>query len=286
MNSKEINNNIKKIGKLMSLESKVSLVGSANVKRNLYYSDYDLFENVKSKSEQLIYNHFKAVFNIIKSSPNVVISDFKLGQNEKGDALRWDYNDINKKSNNGISFNDALKMESIIKLDIIIYINNRFVEVSEVYNIYLNGKSNMNYSKDQVLNELIEDYKELVNDGNYFKSMKRMYSIIKLNDNNDVRLNILIDYFNQPIGLLYRCKSDLETINIILHYNKFTLDQIRNSLQMLKEIVSAYPITNNLEAISKLSNKYKMKQALLKQIKIMKDYINRDAQRFLNSSGI
>ena len=34
MNSKEINNNIKIIGKLKSLESKVNVVGSANVKRN------------------------------------------------------------------------------------------------------------------------------------------------------------------------------------------------------------------------------------------------------------
>ena len=220
MNSKEINNNIKMIGKLMSLESKINIVGSANVKRNLYYSDYDLFENVKGKSEQLIYNHFKAIFNIIKTSPNVVISDFKLGLDEKGESMRWDFSDIMKGEKNGISFKKALKMDSIIKLDIIIYINGRFIEISDVFNIYLNGKSNMNYSKEEVIKELTNDYKELVNDGNYFKSLKRMYSIIKLNDDKDVRLNLLVDYFNQPIGLLYRCKSDLETINIILHYKK------------------------------------------------------------------
>ena len=144
----------------------------------------------------------------------------------------------------------------------------------------------MNYSKDEVINELINDYKELVNDGNYFKSLKRMYSIIKLNDDKDVRLNILVDYFNQPIGLLYRCKSDLETINIILHYNKFTLDQIKDSLQMLKEIVSSYPITNNIEQISTLTNKDKMKIQLTKQIKIIKDYVNKDAKRFLQQTGI
>ena len=136
MNSKEINNNIKIIGKLMSLESKINIVGSANVKRNLYYSDYDLFENVKGKSEQLIYNHFKAIFNIIKSSPNVVISDFKLGLDEKGESMRWDFSDIMKGEKNGISFKKALKMDSIIKLDIIIYINRRFIEISEVFYIF------------------------------------------------------------------------------------------------------------------------------------------------------
>jgi len=284
--NKEINNNIKIIGKLMSLESKINVVGSANVKRNLYYSDYDLFQEVQGKSEQLIYNHFKAVFNIIKSSSNVVISDFKLGKDEKGDALRWDYNDIIKETNNGVSFNDALKMESIIKLDIIIYINGRFIEISETFNIYLNGKPNMNYSKEEVIKNITEDYKELVNDGNYFKSLKRMYSILKLNDDNDTRLNILVDYFNQPIGLLYRCKSDLETINIILHYNKFTLEQIKDSLQMLKELISSFPIDNNLEMISTLTNKDKMKIQLTKQIRIIKDYVNASAKRFLQQTGI
>ena len=284
--NKEINNNIKIIGKLMSLESKINVVGSANVKRNLYYSDYDLFQKVQGKSEKLIYNHFKAVFNIIKSSSNVVISDFKLGKDDKADALRWDFNNIMKGENNGVSFNDALKMESIIKLDIIIYINGRFIEVSEVYNIYLDGKPNMNYSKEEVIKNITEDYKELVNDGNYFKSLKRMYSILKLNDDNDARLNILVDYFNQPIGLLYRCKSDLETINIILHYNKFTLDQIKDSLQMLNEIVSSYPIINNIEMISKLTNKDKMKKELKFLIKIIKDYVNASAKRFLQQTGI
>jgi hypothetical protein len=284
--NKEINNNIKIIGKLMSLESKINIVGSANVKRNLYYSDYDLFQKVRGKSKQLIYNHFKAIFNIIKSSSNVVISDFKLGEDDKGESLRWDYNDIMKGENGGVSFKDALKMESIIKLDIIIYVNGRFIEISEVYNVYLDGKSNMNYSKDEVIKELTEDYKELVNDGNYFKALKRMYSIIKLNDENDSRLNILVDYFNQPIGLLYRCKSDLETINIILTYNKFTLEQIKNSLQMIKEIVSAFPITNNINQISTLTNKDKMKIQLTKQIKIIKDYVNMDAKQFIQTSQI
>jgi hypothetical protein len=36
---KEFHNKIIKINKLMSLESKVNVVGSANIKRNLYYSD-------------------------------------------------------------------------------------------------------------------------------------------------------------------------------------------------------------------------------------------------------
>ena len=83
MNKKEYNNDIKKIAKIMSLESKVNILGSAKVKRNIYYSDYDSFSTVKGKNENIIYNHFRSVFEIIKKSENTIITDFKLGENAK-----------------------------------------------------------------------------------------------------------------------------------------------------------------------------------------------------------
>ena len=51
-----------------------------------------------------------------------------------------------KKENNGITFEDALKQKSIIKMDIVTLQNGRFIEISEVYNIYIDGKSNSDYS--------------------------------------------------------------------------------------------------------------------------------------------
>ena len=55
----------------------------------------------------------------------------------------------------------------------------------------------------------------------------------------------LIDFFNSPIGLLNRCKSNLGTLLIVIESPKFDIDEIRNSLQMLKEIISAFPVENN-----------------------------------------
>ena len=66
MNQKEYNNKINRLSKLMSLESKVNIVGSAKIKRSIYYSDYDNFETVKGKSINLIYNHFRSVFIVEK----------------------------------------------------------------------------------------------------------------------------------------------------------------------------------------------------------------------------
>jgi len=72
----------------MSMESKVNIVRIAKIKRNLYNSDYDSFETVKGMNENMIYNHFMSVFEIIRNSDNTIITDFKLGE-FRGKALRW-----------------------------------------------------------------------------------------------------------------------------------------------------------------------------------------------------
>jgi hypothetical protein len=80
----------------MSMEIKLNIVGSAKIKRNLYYSDYDSFITVKGKTKNIIYNHFMSVFEIIKSTDNTIITDFKLGE-FRGKALRWTYEEMKRK---------------------------------------------------------------------------------------------------------------------------------------------------------------------------------------------
>ena len=154
--NKLYNKNIEKIGRMISIESKINVVGSAAIKRSLYYSDYDLFEHVNDKSESMIYSHFLGLFNKIHVMDNIVISDFKLG------GLRWTINEINKGVNNGMSFNDALKKKSIIKIDIIALFNGKFVEISEVYKICLDGKCNVDYKIDDIIEDITTEYMEKV----------------------------------------------------------------------------------------------------------------------------
>ena len=96
MNEKQFNNKVTKIARLMSLESKVNIVGSAKIKRSIFYSDYDSFSTIKGKNKNMIYNHFKSVFKIIKNSENTIITDFKMGE-FRGKALRWDYEAIKRR---------------------------------------------------------------------------------------------------------------------------------------------------------------------------------------------
>jgi hypothetical protein len=116
------------------------------------------------------------------------------------------------------------------------------------------------------------------------KALKRKYSLLNLDNNNKAVREKLIDYFNSPIGLLNRSKSDLETMLTVIQSKKFDIDEIRNSLQMLKEIISAYPVENNIEQISLLKKKEKMKVPLYKQILRLKEYINRDAENMFRQT--
>ena len=282
---KQYNEAVVSIGKIMSLESKVNVVGSASIKRAVYYSDYDLFENVYGKSDRAVYNHFKNVFEIIRRSDNVVISDFKCGETN-GTSLRWTYEEMKNDNNQGVTFAEALRHKSMIKMDIIALISGRFIEITEVYNIYLDGEPNMSPSLDDIVDDITKEYSDEVRDGNYMKALKRMFSLLKLKGEEPRKQDILLDYFNSPEGLVYRCKNDLETMYLVLDSPKFDLSEIRESLQLLKEILSAFPVVNDLEKISKMKKKSDMKPLLRKQIRILKKHINEQAKAFIKRNGI
>ena len=283
--TKLYNNIIEQISSKMRLTSKVNIEGSASIKRNVYYSDYDLFEKVQGMSEKSIHNHFKTVFEIIEKSDDVTITDFKCGE-VGGNPLRWTYEEIKNNKNQGITFSEALKHKSIIKMDVVALINARFVEITEVYSILLEGKSNMSPTLEEILSSISDEYSDEVRDGNYMKALKRMFSILKLKNEEIKKQDILLDYLNSPNGLIYRSKNDLETMYLVLDSPKFNIAEIRNSLQLLKETISAFPIDNNLEQISKLKRKQAMKPLLRKQIRLLKAYINEQAKQFINQNGI
>lgn len=281
MTSKKLfKKSINDIAMLMSVESKVNMVGSASIKKAIYYGDYDLFERVEGHSKSSVYAHFKSLFYHVNKLPKIVITDFKIGDK------RWSYDDIMSKEKDGMSFDDALNVKGIIKLDIIALINSRFYEITEVYQMCFNGKCNMDYKKDEIIKDLVDEYKLKTNEGNYMKALKKMYSIIKIKNINDPKLDVLLNYFNSPIGLLYRNKSELETLLIVLDNDKFTLDDVRMSLESIKEQVSAFPVPNYLEEIIKKKTKKEMTKLIKKQVFDILGFLNRDAKRFIQEKRL
>jgi len=110
-------------------------------------------------------------------------------------------------NNQGVTFAEALRHKSMIKMDIIALISGRFIEITEVYNIYLDGEPNMSPSLDDIVDDITKEYSDEVRDGNYMKALKRMFSLLKLKGEEPRKQDILLDYLNSPEGLVYRCKK-------------------------------------------------------------------------------
>jgi len=146
------------------------------------------------------------------------------------------------------------------------------------YNIYIDASSNADYTKENVRHELMHDMQEQIKEGNFMKALKRRYIILNLDNKNKAESEKLIDYLNSSIGLLNRCKSDLETMLTVNQSPKFDIDEIRNYLQMIKKAISAFPVENNLELISKLKTKQNMKVLIYKKFLRLKEFINKHAE--------
>ena len=76
------------------------------------------------------------IYKVVEKNDELFITDFKLGEDEKGEPLRWTYEKMKKNNNNGYTFQEALKQKSKIKMDITIYINGTFKEISDNYFFY------------------------------------------------------------------------------------------------------------------------------------------------------
>jgi hypothetical protein len=269
----------KDIFELVSISDKYRIEGSSNISKLIFYGDVDLLDIAKSQTPKDILKHFIFVFKEVKKLDDVVITDFKCGK-KNGVALRWTLDDLKKGYNKGVSFNDALMMESTIKLDVVADLDGRFLEITTVYDF---GNNYVEISDNEFINNLIADYKEQMRNKNYFKALKRQFLIMKIKKEKQKLIKLFIDYFNQPVGLLYRLKSDLETTLLVM--NKFPIADVKNNLDYIKEQISSFDITNYLIDIKK-RRKTEIKKIIEKQLIAVQNELNRDVLHFIKQNKL
>ena len=259
---------------LVSISDKYRIEGSSDIEKIINYGDVDLLDIAKKKQPKDILVHFLGVFEEVDKLSDVVITDFKCGK-KKGTALRWTRNDLKSGSNNGVSFDDALKMESTIKLDVVANLNDRFLEITTVYDF---GDNYVEISDKAFIDDIVSDYRKQIKTKNYFKALKRIFLIMKVTDKKNKLLIKFIEYFNTPIGLLYRLKSDLETTLLVIDH--FNITDIKTNLDNIKESLSSFKIKNLMIDI-KTKTKKQISVLITNQIKIVNDELNADVKKFM-----
>lgn len=266
MNKKLLN----KVLNILSI-NEYDIIGSKADKniQDIVISDIDT-QDIEEDSDinyDDILKHFQNVYTILKNNPNIIITDFKSGYNQLTNRpYRWTYKTIKKgyqydEENNKVYFIDTLKIKSIIKIDVIIYTSirndtNEYIELTMNYyfkNQYLNTYNKK--SKKDIINELKNDIKELKEDGNYYKALKRLNSLYKIQSKKPPKK--LIEIINSKYGLMAKDKSKLETLLYLIN--------IKNTNKHINEIKKEYQVKTKEDIIKKIDElNYNINNSYLK----------------------
>jgi hypothetical protein len=129
--------------------------------------------------------------------------------------LRWSLKEVadgykelrNKKF---IYLDEAFKTKGITKIDVVAWVINKYVEVSNI--ILWTNRAGSTYAYiPEIKKALAEDILVYEADGNYVKVAKRLYSLAKKMKDKGVE-KAITDILNGPIGKLYMLTSDLEVL--------------------------------------------------------------------------
>jgi hypothetical protein len=136
-----------------------------------------------------------------------------------------------------------------------LFVDYRFIEVSSIYQFSNNIK---NFQE-----SLKEDIKKYLSEDNYFKILKRYFSLYLLKQTHHQKLEKLVEFFNSKVGYLYSIFSNLDCISeLLLEYtDRHTKERIKMNL------ASLHLTLNNFETA---------KQELF-------DEINSEAKKFYSS---
>lgn len=228
----------------------IFLKGSAAIRALKYYGDYDIYTNITHKYKaEAVYDIMSEILNAVLEADNVRFIEMKV-QTTKGKKRRWGPDD----EFNYPAFKRAFKDVAFIKIDLVLFTNYAIVEVSSNYDFHA-LESTEDYIKD--INDSKAEYEKA---GNYYKALKREYSILAMKGDEAALLK-LNDFFNkEEIGKNYQLSSAIDAMRLLLHHYPEEAARVKKAL-------GEYKITN-------------LKAAEAKQPHIMKA-INTEAKKLL-----
>jgi hypothetical protein len=237
------------------------LVGSSQLLKTQYVTDYDLnslFQEDTKDADKVydkIYDFFVHLFQEFKKNPNTYITDFKTGS-MAGVPHRWTLDLLLKMKSRFIK---TLKQKAMIKLDCVYVLNGLFTEVSMVYAIRVGQYANFketDFDKDNLVKELKKDIISYSKEGNYLKVLKRKYSLFKATETKLPLQEKLLNFFNSPVGILYKAVADLKTYILMKEqtFRKVPKEDFYKCQQIIKQNLNTF----NLPTIFKILDKPKL----------------------------
>ena len=144
-----------------------------------------------------------------------------------------------KKLRDGRTFTleEAFCSPGITKLDVVSWVEgNRFTDFSAIYQFRWKGKV-LNEEPIEVERTLKENIVALQLEGDFFKSLKRTFSLAKLENNKEL-LKELTPVLNGDLGRLYHIIGDLKTLKSLLEEHDPEAEEVRFEIDQFKRRLS------------------------------------------------
>lgn len=233
--------------------------GSYEDKSMKYYSDIDMKEYYKKEvNPKKILKYIQDKVKEIQKTDGLWFIDFKGGKYQ-GLPIKWTINDLmrgyKEYENDTFNFTDIFYEQSLIKIDVVANIDNRLIEITNNYFFdYNNINTEPNFNKN-VQKELLLDYRNNKENGNYFKAYKRLYGYFKIMKNKEA-MDKLKKFLNSDIGLLNQIINQLDTLSVLINnpYKKVDKKIIINNLLRIREIIPKQ-LKYFIDKVLKLQNK-------------------------------
>lgn len=192
-------------------DQELVLNGSYSSRNMVYYGDLDFVTQVDKSND--LYNDLKQIFTRLFNDHNNYFIELKLQMKDDQKIKIKLFNDFLKED----VITKHLDNLKFVKIDIVAYFDGYFKEASCIYNI---GDASNYTDADEFKNDLKKDIAELKKDKNYFKMLKRMYSIARIEDDTKAK-NMLTSFFNGEAGEMYYHISTLKAIDLLVTSPEF-----------------------------------------------------------------
>ena len=244
-------------------DRKPRLIGTAGLKSQLYTGDYDFTMDISDLPRDAVFSGLSDVVSRIASDENMYFVEMKIQSNSAKKERIYRGAEYSHSFFSRIPFDDI----DFIKVDVVFRkeASNEFFDASCMYGM---GKEEVGENaEDERLKELEQDFGEMVSEGKYWKALKRLFSMMRIRNEEPETSIQLVKLFNSEAGKMYQITSQLKAVQTL----KWELDKT------LKLRVSTF-----LQA--KLGMKGSITRARIDNvIKNNEKIINKTAQRLLCS---
>lgn len=183
----------------------------------------------------------------LKELNNVFFVEFKIQQT---DGMKYKFKSLDEFENDDFKvyryFDDKI---DYCKFDFVILLDGKYIELSSIYVF-----KQKPFDPHELMKSLLDDRKELMKEGKFYKSIKRLFAYIKLQPENEMDTETLVNitrFFNSYIGNLYQKNSVLKAIKLMMEtypdnaeidkYNKYVFNNMGfSNIENIDKIINSY----------------------------------------------